>query len=83
MSSRSETWVPSTLRNLVYETIVKRTKNGQTPITESDLMLYLENEGLKASRREIVNILMELETHGYVRVKSSGEEERLIIYTGR
>ncbi len=77
---KSEVWLPQTLRNEIYEIIKRKTKGGQTPITESDLLLFLENEGIRVSRREGVNILAELETYGYVRVKSSGENERIILF---
>jgi len=80
--SRSNTvWQGVTLVNAVYEALYKLSRAGEVPVRESDLITELENAGLRPSRAEVVKALITLEILGYARVKSSGWDERIIIFT--
>jgi hypothetical protein len=77
-------WGPIPLVNAVKEAVERLSKNGELPVTESDVIAYIENMriGIRPSRADVVNALIVLETLGYVRVVSSGRTERIIYYRG-
>ncbi len=84
MASRSNAvWRGLTLLNAVYEAIYKLSRAGDVPVRETDLITELESTGLRPSRAEVVKALITLEILGYARVKSSGWDERIILFTSR
>jgi hypothetical protein len=70
--SSSDIWIDRHHVNLVYEILLRLSKNGGRPVDESLLVDALEREGYKFSRRELAKILLTLEILGMASVESSG-----------
>ncbi len=83
-SSRANAvWRGVTLVNAVYEALYKLSRGGEIPVRETDLLTELESSGFRPSRAEVVKTLITLEILGYARVKSSGWDERIILFNPR
>lgn len=84
MSSKANAvWRGITLVNAVYEALYKLSRAGEVPVRETDLLTELEGSGLRPSRAEVVKALITLEILGYARVKSSGWDDRIILFNPR
>ena len=67
-------WYSQPLLNMVYEAIKILSKGGEAPVRDTELIAYLKNNGVEISRIDLAYILLKLETIGYIRTLSSGEE---------
>ncbi len=67
-------WYSQPLLNIVYEAIKTLSKGGEAPVRDAELIAYLKSNGVEISRIDLTYILLKLETVGYIRTLSSGEE---------
>jgi len=67
-------WYPQPLQNLVYEAIRELSRGGETPVRDSDLLAYLRGRRIDVSKTSLIKVLTVLETIGYIRTLSSGDE---------
>ncbi len=66
--------------NYVYEVIVRATKYGERPAKVIDIIVGLEKRaGFRPSYSELANVLLRLETLGYIRVTSSRTFEEYLV----
>lgn len=76
----SDVWRPIPLINYVYEVIVRATKSGERPAKVVDIIVGLEKRaGFRPSYSELANVLLRLETLGYIRVTSSRTFEEYLV----
>lgn len=75
-------WSPQPLINIVYETLLKLSKNGTVPVGESDLAAELKRMGEDVSKRDLAKILMTLEIHGYISTQTSRDELLINVKVG-
>ncbi len=75
-----DVWRPIPLINYVYEVIVRATKYGERPAKVIDIIVGLEKRaGFRPSYSELANVLLRLETLGYIRVTSSRTFEEYLV----
>jgi hypothetical protein len=67
-------WTPQPLINIVYDSLVKLSKNGEIPVSESELIGDLKRRGESISRRDLAKVLMTLEILGYIATQPSKKE---------
>ncbi|MEB3806201.1 MAG: hypothetical protein GSR73_01620 [Desulfurococcales archaeon] len=67
-------WSPQPLINTVYETLLALSKNGEIPVSETDVIAELKRRGEDISRRDLAKILMTLEILGYISTQLSKKE---------
>ncbi|MEB3760505.1 MAG: hypothetical protein GSR72_00650 [Desulfurococcales archaeon] len=65
-------WVDKHIVNAVCESIEKLSKNGEVPVEEVYLIEDISKQGISLSRRELVKVLITLETIGKISVEASG-----------
>jgi len=75
-----DVWRPIPLTNYVFEVIVRATKYGERPAKVIDIIVGLEKRaGFRPSYSELANVLLKLETLGYIRVASSRTFEEYLV----
>jgi len=75
-----DVWRPIPLINYVYEVIVRATKWGERPAKVIDIIVGLEKHaGFRPAYSELANVLLRLETLGYIRVTSSRTFEEYLV----
>lgn len=67
-------WHSQPLENMVYEALKDLSKGGSAPVRDTELLAHLRNRKIDISKIDLVRILVVLETLGYIRSFSSGEE---------
>jgi len=77
------TWTSSPVVNIVYEAVKRLTRNGETPVVESELLSDLERHGYKLSPMDLAKALIILEILGYVSVRYSTSRENLVYLVRR
>ncbi len=71
-------WSGTPVLNAVYEALRRLTKDGESMVTESELLSDLERSGFKLSPMDLAKVLVTLEILGYVSVHYSTKDENLI-----
>ena len=67
-------WTPQPLTNIIYESLRRLSKNGEVPVSETDLVAELKRQRETVSRRDLVKVLMTLEILGYISTQHSKDE---------
>ena len=67
-------WHSQPLENIVYDAVRDLSKGGSAPVRDAELLAHLKNRRVDLSRIDLVRVLIVLETLGYVRTFSSGDE---------
>lgn len=75
-------WSPQPLINIVYEALLKLSKDGTVPVSELDLIAELKRRGEDVSRRDLAKVLMTLEILGYISTQTSRRELLISVRKG-
>ena len=67
-------WYTQPLENIVYEAIRHLSRGGQAPVRDTELLAHLKSQRIEISRIDLIRVITVLETIGYIRVHSSGDE---------
>ncbi|MCE4621285.1 MAG: hypothetical protein F7B95_02440 [Desulfurococcales archaeon] len=75
----SKTWRPLPVINMVYETIVEATNNGEKPVLDEEIRVLVENKyRIKLSDYDLADILVKLEILGWISTSSTAKEGLII-----